>query len=63
LLTVRNKNREDLQKFLKQNGAQTMIDYPIAPRKQKAYQELSCLSFPISEKYIKRFYLCRLVQL
>ena len=38
------------QNYLKLNGIQTMIHYPIPPHKQKAFQEWNDLSFPITEK-------------
>ena len=37
LFVVRIKNREKLQKYLSENGIQTLIHYPIPPYKQKAY--------------------------
>ena len=42
--------RDRLQEYLKENGVQTMIHYPIPPHKQKAYKEWSALSFPITER-------------
>lgn len=50
LFIIRTKNRNDLQKYLLQNGIQTMIHYPIAPHKQKALSHWNHLSFPITEK-------------
>ena len=50
LFVVRCQNRDELQKYLLENGVQTMIHYPIALHKQRAYQELSNLSLPITEK-------------
>ena len=50
LFVIRTENRDRLQKYLLENGVQTVIHYPIAPHKQKAYQELSGLSLPITEK-------------
>ena len=41
--------RDRLQEYLKENGVQTMIHYPIPPHKQKAYKEWNALSFPITE--------------
>jgi dTDP-4-amino-4,6-dideoxygalactose transaminase len=49
LFVIRTKNRDQLQKYLSENGVQTVIHYPIAPHKQKAYQELSSLVLPITE--------------
>ena len=47
---IRNKSREALQKYLADNGVQTLIHYPIPPHKQQAYKEWNNLSYPISEK-------------
>jgi dTDP-4-amino-4,6-dideoxygalactose transaminase len=53
LFVIRTPNRDKLQKFLSENGIQTLIHYPIPPHKQKAYQEWNGLSFPITEKIHK----------
>ncbi|MVN21009.1 DegT/DnrJ/EryC1/StrS family aminotransferase [Mucilaginibacter arboris] len=50
LFVIRTSNREYLQKYLTDNGIQTVIHYPIPPHKQEAYQEWNSLSFPVSEK-------------
>ena len=42
--------RDRLQEYLKENGVQTMIHYPIPPHKQKAYKEWNALSFPLTER-------------
>jgi dTDP-4-amino-4,6-dideoxygalactose transaminase len=47
---IRCDERDRLQKYLYDNGIETMIHYPIPPHKQKAYKEYSGLSLPISEK-------------
>lgn len=44
------EERDELQKYLTENGVQTLIHYPIPPHKQKCYPELNNLSFPITEK-------------
>lgn len=49
LFVIRTKNRIDLQDYLLQNGIETMIHYPIAPHKQKAFSSWNHLSFPITE--------------
>ena len=41
---------EKFQKYLADNGIQTLIHYPIPPHKQEAYREWNGLSFPITEK-------------
>ena len=47
---VRVKNRDAFQKYLTNNGIQTIIHYPIPPHKQQAYKEWNNLSFPITEQ-------------
>lgn len=44
------KNRDDLQEYLKKQGIQTLIHYPIPPHKQVAYSEWNEKKYPISEK-------------
>ena len=39
-----------LQKYLLDNGVQTLIHYPIPPHTQNAYTEWSNESYPISEQ-------------
>lgn len=50
VFAVRTNNRDHFQKYLAENGIQTVIHYPIPPHKQPAYQEWNHLSFPITEK-------------
>ncbi len=54
LFVIRTQNRDDLQRYLFENGIQTMIHYPIPPHKQKAFSPETLrwnqLSFPITEK-------------
>lgn len=50
LFTVRTEKRNLFQKYLHENGIQTVIHYPIAPHKQQAYKEWNNCSFPISEE-------------
>ena len=50
LFVVRTENRNNLQKYLADNGVQTLIHYPIAPHQQECYREFSRLSFSITEK-------------
>lgn len=44
------ERRDELQKFLADNGVQTLIHYPIPPHKQECYKDWNELSLPISEK-------------
>ena len=50
VFVVRTEYRQDFQKYLTDNGVQTLIHYPIPPHKQQAYQEWNDLSYPIAEK-------------
>ena len=53
IFVVRTKNREKLQAWLKENGVQTLIHYPIPPHRQKAYSEWRERSYPITESIHK----------
>ena len=50
VFVIRSKHRMELQKYLAENGVQTLIHYPIPPHKQQAYEEWNDLSYPISEQ-------------
>lgn len=50
LFVVRTNKRNELQKYLLDNGIQTLIHYPIPPHKQNAYKEWNNESYPISEQ-------------
>ncbi len=50
LFVIRTAHRNELQKYMKDKGIQTLIHYPIPPHKQKAYKEFNMLSFPITEE-------------
>lgn len=50
LFVVRCNERNKLQKYLAENGIQTLIHYPIPPHKQLAYRNMNKLSFPITER-------------
>jgi dTDP-4-amino-4,6-dideoxygalactose transaminase len=50
LFVIRTQTRYELQEYLLQNDIETMIHYPIAPHKQRAFSEWNLLSFPITEK-------------
>lgn len=50
LFVIRTKNREELQKYLEEKGIHTVIHYPIAIHKQKAYEEYKELKYPIAEE-------------
>ena len=44
------ERREELQEYLKDNGIQTLIHYPIPPHKQECYKEWNDKSLPITEQ-------------
>ena len=44
------ERRDELQLYLKENGVETMIHYPIPPHKQACYKEWNDHSFPITER-------------
>ena len=50
LFVIRTNKRDELQKYLLDNGIQTLIHYPIPPHKQNAYTEWNNESYPISEQ-------------
>lgn len=49
LFVIRTANRAELQEYLKQNGVETLIHYPVPPHQQKALSAWQSLSFPITE--------------
>ena len=53
LFVIRTSNRLELQNYLKENGIETMIHYPVPPHKQKALANWNTMSFPITEKIHK----------
>lgn len=50
LYVIRCEERDNLQQYLKDNGIQTIVHYPIPPHQQAAYSEFNNLSFPITEQ-------------
>ncbi|RNC63861.1 DegT/DnrJ/EryC1/StrS aminotransferase family protein [Proteiniphilum sp. X52] len=50
LFIIRSARRDELQRYLREKGIQTLIHYPIPPHKQKAYSDWNNFSFPITEK-------------
>jgi dTDP-4-amino-4,6-dideoxygalactose transaminase len=50
LFVIRTSRRDELQKYLADNGVHTLIHYPTPPHKQEAYREYNHLSFPVTEK-------------
>ncbi len=50
LFVIRHRERDQLQKYLRENGIQTLIHYPVPPHKQRAYKEWNNTSYPITEQ-------------
>jgi dTDP-4-amino-4,6-dideoxygalactose transaminase len=50
LFVIRHPERDRLQKYLNDNGVQTLIHYPVPPHKQRAYKEWNALSLPVTEQ-------------
>lgn len=50
LFVIRTADREGLQKYLADNGIQTLIHYPIPPHKQQCYRDWNTRSYPITEQ-------------
>lgn len=44
------ERRDELQQYLKDNGVQTLIHYPIPPHKQECYAKWNDRSYPITEQ-------------
>ncbi len=53
VFAVRTQERDRFQKYLTENGIQTIIHYPIPPHKQLAYKEWNNRSYPITEEIHK----------
>ena len=50
IFPIFSEKRDDLQEYLRRNGVETLIHYPIPPHKQKSFEEWNDLSFPITEE-------------
>ena len=42
--------RDDLQRYLSDNGVGTLVHYPVPPHKQECYRELRGLELPVTER-------------
>ena len=49
LFPILCEKRDELQKYLADNGVGTVIHYPIPPHKQECYKEWNHMSLPITE--------------
>lgn len=50
VFVIRCKQRDELQRYLAEQGIQTLIHYPIPPHKQQAYKDWNNQSYPVSEQ-------------
>ncbi|NBF09325.1 DegT/DnrJ/EryC1/StrS family aminotransferase [Pseudomonas sp. Fl4BN1] len=50
LYVIRTADRDQLQKYLKENGIETLVHYPIPPHQQKCYTNEVTHTLPIAEK-------------
>ena len=50
LFPIFSSRRDELQRYLNDNGVQTLIHYPVPPHKQKCYKDWNHLTFPITEQ-------------
>ncbi len=50
LFVIRSKHRNALQEYLLANGVETLIHYPIAVHKQRAYKEFENRKLPVAEQ-------------
>lgn len=50
IFPARCEHRDELQEYLRRQGIETMIHYPVPPHRQECYKELGSLRLPITEK-------------
>jgi dTDP-4-amino-4,6-dideoxygalactose transaminase len=50
LFPIRTKSRDELQKYLSDNGVQTIIHYPIPPHQQECYNWMNEQVYPVTEQ-------------
>jgi dTDP-4-amino-4,6-dideoxygalactose transaminase len=50
LFIIRHPERDKLQRYLYEQGIQTLIHYPVPPHKQTAYLNLKNLNLPVTER-------------
>lgn len=49
LFVIRHQRRDNLQKYLAEQGVQTLIHYPIPPHQQQAFKKLNIYKYPITQ--------------
>ena len=47
---IRTSERDELKRYLFENGIETIIHYPVPPHRQQAYSEWKNISLPVTEK-------------
>ena len=50
IFPIRTRKRDDLQRYLMENGVQTINHYPIPPHKQECYKEWNDRNYPLTEQ-------------
>jgi len=50
LFVIRCSRRDELREYLRQQGIETLVHYPVPPHKQQAYSDLNHLAFPVTEQ-------------
>lgn len=53
LFVIRTPKRDEMLRYLNENGVQVLIHYPVPPHQQKAYSKLNHLHLPVTEKIHK----------
>lgn len=53
IFAIRCSHRDQLQEYLKKNGIETLIHYPIPPHKQHAFEEWNSRRLPVTERIHK----------
>jgi len=54
IFAIRCNKRDELQKYLEDNGIQTNVHYPIPPHKQECYRQWNNMRLPITEQVAKQ---------
>ena len=55
LFVIRQRERDKFREYLKNNGIQTLVHYPVPPHKQLAYKQFTNLSFQVTEMVCQQF--------
>lgn len=50
IFPIMTPRRDELQRYLADNGVQTLIHYPIPPHKQECFKEWNARTYPITER-------------